>query len=133
MPFVKLDPTPSKEDPVIDVFVDEELGGEGFTYRLASETEGSVPLDAVLEYHEDPAYLADLALYRLTLEAKEHFDASGLSVREVAALLKTSPAQLYRLLDTTNYSKSIRQLISLLYVLGCDVDVRVTERSPRAS
>lgn len=46
-------------------------------------------------------------------------------------LLDTSPTQLYQLLDPTNYAKSLRQLISLLYVLGCEVDVEIKERSRR--
>jgi hypothetical protein len=36
--------------------------------------------------------------------------------------------QLYRLLDTTNTRKSINQLICLLQVLDCSVDLVVTER-----
>ena len=83
----------------------------------------------MLEYNEDPSYMAELTLYRLTQEAKSRFEASGLSAREVSRWLGTSPAQLYRLLDPTNYSKSVRQLISLLYVLGCEVDVEVKERT----
>jgi hypothetical protein len=128
LPYAKVDPRPSADDRITKVFVDPELGREGFTYRLASGVEGSVHVDAVLEYNEDPSYMAELTLYRLTQEARERFEASGLSVREVARWLGTSPAQFYRLLDPTNYAKSMRQLVSLLYVLGCEVDVRVTER-----
>jgi hypothetical protein len=131
LPYAKVDPRPSADDRITEVFTDPELGREGFTYRLASGAEGSVHVDAVLEYNEDPSYMAELTLYRLTQEARERFEASGLTVREVARWLGTSPAQLYRLLDPTNYAKSVRQLISLLYVLGCEVDVRVTER-PRS-
>ncbi len=54
-------------------------------------------------------------------------------MREVARRLGTSPTQLSRLLDLTNYTKSLRQLLGLLVVLGCDVDVAVTERAPRAA
>ena len=50
--------------------------GEGFTYRLNSGAEGSVHVDAVLEYNEDPAYMAELMLYRLSQEAKERFEES---------------------------------------------------------
>ncbi len=111
--------------------MDPELGREGFTYRLASGAEGSVHLDAVLEYNEDPSYMAELTLYRLTVEAKERYESSGLSVREAARLLDTSPTQLYRLLDPTNYAKSLRQLLSLLYVLGAEVDFEVRNRPRR--
>jgi len=132
-PYAKTDPVPSGEDRLAEVFVDPELGREGFTFRLTSGAEGSVHLDAVLEYNEDPCYMADLALYRLTQEARTRFETSGLSAREVARSLGTSPTQLYRLLDPTNYTKSLRQLLSLLYLLGCEVDVEVKERQPRAA
>ena len=127
-PYAKADPSPSPSDRVAEVFVDPELDREGFTYRLGSGDEGSIHVDAVLEYNEDPSYMAELTLYRLTQEAKSRFETSGLSAREVSRWLGTSPTQLYRLLDPTNYSKSVRQLISLLYVLGCEVDVEVKER-----
>jgi hypothetical protein len=127
-PYAKVEPTPSAGDRIVEVFVDPELGREAFTYRLASGGEGSVHVDAVLEYNEDPAYMADLALYRLTQEARARFEGSGLSAREVARSLGTSPTQLYRLLDPTNYTKSLRQLMALLYVLGYDVDVEIKER-----
>jgi hypothetical protein len=130
-PYPKTDPAPSSTDRIVEVFVDPELGREGFTYRLASGDEGSVHIDAVLEYNEDPSYMAEMTLYRLTEEARCRFEASGLSAREVSRWLNTSPTQLYRLLDPTNYSKSLRQLISLLYVLGCEVDVEVRERPRR--
>jgi hypothetical protein len=83
----------------------------------------------VLEYNEDPSHMANLALYELTVEARRRFEQSGRSAREVARWLGTSPAQLYRLLDPTNYSKSVRQLILLLYVLGFQVELAVRERS----
>jgi hypothetical protein len=132
-PYAKADPAPSPRDRIAEVFVDPELGREAFTFRLASGAEGSVHIDAVLEYNKDPSYMADLALYRLTQEARTRFDTSGLSTREVARSLGTSPTQLYRLLDPTNYAKSLRQLMALLYLLGCDVDVEVKERRGRAA
>ena len=128
-PYSQTSPAPSGDDPVIEVFVDPELGREAFTYLLASGAEGSVHMDSVLEYNRDPKMLADIAMYLLTVETKERFEASPLSAREVARRLGTSPAQLYRLLDTTNYSKSMRQLVSLLVVLGYDVEIAVKERA----
>ena len=117
-PYAKADPAPAVGDPPAEVFVDPELGREAFTFRLASGAEGTVHIDAVLEYNEDPSYMADLALYRLTQEARTRFESSGLSTREVARSLGTSPTQLYRLLDPTNSTKSLRQLMALLYLLG---------------
>lgn len=124
-PYSLVKPTPSPENKIAEVYADPELGNEGFTYSLESGAEGSVHMDAVLEYNQDPKYMAELKLYLLTTEARELFDTSGLSVREVAGRLSTSPAQLYRLMDPTNYSKSLRQMVSLLYVLGYEVDFEV--------
>jgi hypothetical protein len=56
-------------------------------------------------------------------------EATGLGKREVARALGTSAAQLYRLLDPTNHSKSIGQMLALLHVLGRRVDVVVTPKS----
>jgi len=52
-----------------------------------------------------------------------------LSRREIIRRLGTSATQFYRLLDQTNYRKSIDQLLSLLHVLDCDVDLVVRAKS----
>jgi hypothetical protein len=128
-PFAKAEPRPSTDDPVRKVFVDGELGREGFTYVLESGREGTVHLGQVLEYNADPSYLRDLLLYRLTIEAQKRMDKSPLSKREIIRRLGTSPAQLYRLLDQTNYRKSVDQLVSLLQILECDVDFVVRAKT----
>lgn len=128
-PYRRAEPPPTSEDPVARVFVDEELGREGFTYELASGRTGTVHVEQVLEYNKDPNYMRDLLLYRLTLEAQKRLDASGLSKREIVRRLGTSAAQLYRLLDQTNYRKSVDQLLSLLQVLECDVDLVVRTKT----
>ncbi len=53
---------------------------------------------------------------------------SHLSKREIARRLGTSPAQLYRLLDPTNYRKSLQRLVLLLLILDCDVRWSVKKR-----
>jgi hypothetical protein len=128
-PFAKLDPSPTTKDPISKVFVDKEIGSEGFTYVLASGREGTVHVEQVLEYNGDPARLRDLLLYRLTLEAQKRVAASPLSKREIIRRLRTSATQFYRLLDQTNYSKSVDQLLSLLHVLDCDVDLVVRTKT----
>ena len=128
-PFVKADPRPSKDDPIVRLFVDEELGREGFTYVLRSGWEGTIHIDQVLEYNRDPNYLRDTLLYRLTLEAQKRVKASALSRREIIRRLGTSAAQFYRLLDQTNYTKSIGQLLSLFQILDCEVDLVVRAKS----
>ncbi|MGH3732105.1 MAG: hypothetical protein ACRDVC_01800 [Acidimicrobiales bacterium] len=124
-PFNQSDPAPSGADPVVEVRPDPELGNEGFTYRLRSGQEGTIHVESVLEVNEDPKYMADLLVYKLSLEAARRMEESGRTARDVAQELGTSPAQLYRLLDPTNYSKSIRQLATLLNILGYQIDVQV--------
>lgn len=127
-PYTQAVPQPTPDDRLAEVSIDDELGHEAFTYRLQSGREGSVHLEQVLDYNEEPGYLANLLLYRLTLEAARCIEASRLSRRQVARQLHTSVPQLYRLLDPTNSSKSMKQLVALLHVLGCDVDVIVRQR-----
>ncbi len=128
-PFARLDAPPTAADPVARVFVDPELGAEGFTYVLQSGREGTVHIEDVLEYNQDPDYLRDLLLYRLTLEAQKAMAATPLSRREIIRRLGTSPAQLYRLLDQTNSRKSVDQLLRLLQALDRDVDLIVRSKS----
>ena len=97
---------------------------------MESGAEGAVHLDHVLEYNADPSYLADQLLHDLTVHAREALAASPLSTREVCRRLGTSATQLYRLLDPANYRKSLRQLLELLSLLGCDVDVVLRTARP---
>ena len=129
-PYVRCVPAPSPSDPVREVFVDAELAGEAITYRLASGAEGSIHIEQALDHNRDPEYLRKMLLYRLTLEARERIEKSGLSKREIIRRLETSPAQLYRLLDPSNERKSLDKMVGLLSVLECDVDLVVRERSP---
>jgi hypothetical protein len=127
-PYAKLELRPSRQNPVKRVYVDEELGNEAFTYELASGDEGTVHIDQVLDYNRDPCYLRDLLLYKLTLVAQQRVKKTSLSKRELIRRLGTSPAQFYRLLDQTNYTKSIDQLMVLLGILDCEVDLIVKRK-----
>ena len=124
-PYAKGVPRPTSADPVVRVIVDKELGREAFTYFLKSGAERSVHMEQVLEYNQDPAYLRDTLLYKLTIEAQKRVESSRLSKREIVRRLGTSAAQLYRLLDQKNYTKSVDQLLSLLHILDCSVDLVV--------
>ena len=122
-PYSKADPVPTASNPLVMVYVDHELAREAFTYQLASGDEGSVHIEQVLDYNEDPRYMRDLLLYKLTVEALQRIQTSPLSKREIIRRLRTSPAQFYRLLDTTNYRKSVDKMLVLLQVLDCEVEV----------
>jgi hypothetical protein len=129
LPYSKVDPQPSPVNPITRVFVDKELRSEGFTYVLESGKEGTVHSEQVLEYNQDPHYLRDALLYKLMIEAQKRVEASPLSKREIIRRLGTSATQFYRLLDQTNYGKSVDQLLSLLHVLDCDVDLLVRTKT----
>ncbi|MCZ6688281.1 MAG: helix-turn-helix domain-containing protein [Planctomycetota bacterium] len=126
IPYARTDPQPSKKDPVARVFVDKDLANEGFTYILESGKEGTVHVEQILEYNQDPRYLRDMLLYKLTIEAQRRVKESPLSKRELIRRLGTSAAQFYRLLDQKNYRKSVDQILNLLHVLDCEVDIVIS-------
>ncbi|HWB31327.1 MAG TPA: helix-turn-helix transcriptional regulator [Vicinamibacterales bacterium] len=128
-PFSKAAPAPTAQDPIATLAVDPDAGREAFTYALHSGKTGTVHVEQILEYNQDPSYLRDLLLYRLTLEAQKRIAESPLSKREIVRRLGTSAAQLYRLLDQTNYRKSVDQVLALLQVLNCDVDLVVRTKT----
>ena len=127
-PYAQCAPAPRHGNRLREAFIDEELANEAFTWRLQSGDEGSVHVEQVLEYNEEPEYLAELLLYRLSLEAGKRIDKSRLSRRQIARQLNTSVPQLYRLLDPANTDKSMKQLVALLHVLDCDVNLVVRKR-----
>ena len=129
LPYSKVDLLPSPTNPITRVFVDKELGSEGFTYVLESGKEGMVHSEQVLGYNQDPNFLRDALLYKLTIEAQQRVKKSPLSKREITRRLGTSATQFYRLLDQTNSRKSVDQLLSLLHVLDCDVDLLVRTKT----
>jgi predicted XRE-type DNA-binding protein len=133
VPFAKLRLVPSSENRVTEVFVDSDLGDEAFTYRLESGEEDTLHFDAVLELNADPDHLQDLLLHRLAVEARKGLETSGLSKRQVARQLGTSPSQLYRLLDPANPRHSVGQLLAVLDLVGKEVDFIVRPRSKKGS
>jgi len=116
-------------DPPVKVYVDKEIGSEGFSYVLRSGREGTAHIEQVLEYNKDPDHLRDQLLYQLTVEAQKRVESSPLSRRELIRRLGTSATQFYRLLDQTNYRKSVDQLVSLLQLLDCDVKLVVRHKT----
>lgn len=132
-PFVKAEVVPTAKDKVKEVLLDKELGNEWISYRLESGKEGEIPFDAFLDYNRDPEYLSKMFLHRLTIDAVKKLRTSNITRRELARRLRTSPAQLYRLLDTANQSKTIDQMIKLLAVLGYEVAYKIIPEKRRAA
>ena len=129
-PYAKLRWKPTSRNRVADVFVDDELGDEAFTYRLESGHEDTIHIDSVLEYNQDPTYLNELLLHQLTIEAQRGVEESGLSKREIIRHLGTSASQFYRLMDPSYYGKSVGQMLALLHLVGMRVDF-VIKGSPK--
>lgn len=127
-PYALLRVRPTPDNRVARAYPDPELGHEGFTYELEDGSQDTIHADAILEYNQDPEYLKNLLLHRLTLEANTAVAASDLSKRELIRQLGTSASQFYRLLDPTNSTKSVGQMLALLHLLGRDVDVVVSPR-----
>ena len=128
-PYARLHARPTPKNRVAEVHVDKDLASEGFTYTLESGKEGTVHIEQVLEYNQDPRHLKELLLYKLTLEAQKRIESSALSKREIIRRLGTSATQFYRLLDQSNSRKSIGQMMALLHILDCEVDLVVRTKS----
>lgn len=128
-PYSNAELVPTSNNKIIELYVDEELANEAITYVLESGDEGTIHVEQFLDYNEDPAYMANLLMYKLSLEARRNLENSGLSIRHVASRLNTSVPQLYRLLDAQKTNKSMTQLIKLLHVLELDVDLVVKKRA----
>ena len=130
-PYTKAEIIPQKEDPIEQIYIDEELGKEAFTYKLKSGLEGTIHIEQVLEFNKNPDHLKNIFLYRLTIEAQKRIEDCNLSKREISRILKTSTTQLYRLLNQTIYDKPIGQMLALLEILNCDVDIVIRDKKSK--
>ena len=130
-PYAECDPKPVRGNYVVKSYVDPELGGDGLTYVLEDGTEGSVLWEWVKWANKDPDYLRDVALLQLTLLAEEKVAAAGISKGEIRRRLGTSPAQMARLLDREEKSKTLDGLVRLLAAVGCVVEFSVKDQPTR--
>ncbi len=122
LPYARLSEASKGGVQIVNAYVDIELGCEAITYSTNTGAEDSVHLDTFLDFNSDPEFVSNVFLYNLTLRALEALEGAGLSIREIARRLGTSPSQVYRLIDTTNYSKSIDNMVRLLAVLGSPLE-----------
>jgi hypothetical protein len=129
MPYAAMDRRRGRRR-MVRAFVDPELGREAFTFETGDGEVGAVHIDNVLLHGGDPRAERDDTLYRLTLAAEEALIESGVGKRALARRVGTSMSQLARLLDATNRTKSIEQMMTLLRALGRDVEVVVRRRRP---
>jgi predicted XRE-type DNA-binding protein len=127
-PYARTGLSPTRDNPIEEVFVDKELGNEAFTYLLRSGDENSIHIDSVLEHNKDPEYMAELLVYKLSLEAQKAVEQADISKRQIIELLGTSPSQFYRLLDEKNTRASLSQMAELFHVLGHELTFEVRKK-----
>lgn len=125
LPFSRLRLKPKLNDRIRKIYVDKDLEHKGVTYILDSGREDSIYIDAFLDFNKDPRFLKDITLHQLTVSANKFIQGSGLSKQEIIRRLRTSPSQLYRLLDPSNYQKSVDEMLRLLAVLGCTIEWKI--------
>ena len=106
--------------------IDKELDSQGAFFVLEDGTKGSFPADLVL-YHCDPTY--DWSpVNQLKRALKNKLGRHKLSVRVLADALKTSPAQVVRLLEENRASKQLLQLFKLAELAGYRVEFRLKKK-----
>ncbi len=127
LPFSRLELQPTPKNKIVKIFVDKELANHAVTYVLASGDEDSVHVDAFLDYNKDPEFVRQAVLHQLTVKAIGFMKESKLSKHEIMRRLKTSPSQVYRLLDPKNHRKSVDEMLKLLSVLGYRVEWNVVK------
>jgi hypothetical protein len=102
-------------------------GDQGVSFVLEDGTKGGFPADLVL-YHTDPSYDRS-PINQLKRTLKGELAKSKLSVRVLADALKTSPAQVVRLLEENRGSKHLLQLFKLAELAGYSVEFRLRKKS----
>lgn len=129
LPFswIESEVRPTVENKIIKAYIDPELANQCLTYVLSSDPNDEHPIhiDNFLYYNKEPHFMRDMCLYQLSCEAKDLFKKSDLSKNEITRRLKTSPSQLSRLLDQTNYKKSVDEMLRLISVLGYTVELKI--------
>lgn len=115
----------SADDPVTAVEADAETGNEAITCCLASGATRTIHLDDIRAHLGDAAFLREQLLYQMTLKAQQQIREKRLAKRAICRMLGTSPAQVYRLLDQTCYTKTVDQMLRLLQALGCTVTLQI--------
>ncbi|MCB0343126.1 MAG: hypothetical protein H6626_02195 [Pseudobdellovibrionaceae bacterium] len=115
------------ENRVTNIRIEKDLGSQGATIELEDGSHFDFPADLVL-YHCDPSY--DWGpINQLKTSLKDKLAAAQLSSRVVADALKTSPAQVFRLLEENKASKQLIQLFQLAELAGYKVEFRLKKKN----
>jgi hypothetical protein len=125
VPFVRMQPRPTRSNPIVEIGWEPDVGRHGPAYELKDGQKGAVLWDHALSVNDDPDYRARVQEHRLRAELQGMLReaASGKSVRQLAKQLGTSTSQVVRLLDPDR-GGSLDSLARALFKLGVDLEVR---------
>jgi len=105
-------------EKVTDAAPDSESGDHAFYFVLESGKKDYVPYDQPLHIAQNPDYVKQDTLYKMTKAINEFIRKEKVPKRELARRLNTSMSQLSRLLDVTNYKKELSRLIEIAAMLN---------------
>ena len=111
----------------VSLDIDEALDGQAVTFILQDGAKGDFPADLVL-YYCDPTYQWS-PLNQIKQAIKDKLKQSKVSIRVLANLLKTSPSQVLRLLNSTELSKQFLQLSHIAEVVGCQIQWQLKKKA----
>lgn len=128
-PLSKLEKPFRKHTNIKKYYADEDLGREAVTIETFDGEEESIHLDSFLEHNNDPDYYRNLFLYEITVALEDKVISDKVVKSHISKVLETSMTQIYRTLDTTNYTKTIDQVVKFLAAIGYKVDFSLCEIS----
>jgi len=109
-----------------DLIIDQTLRAHAVRFTLEDGSMGDFPADFVL-YHCDPTY--DWSpLNQLKRALRGELSASGLSIRVIADAIKTSPAQVIRLLKDNQGARQLTQLFQIAELAGCRIELKLKKK-----
>jgi hypothetical protein len=114
-----------KNNPFVSMEIEKELDCRAVNFELKDGNKGDFAADLVLYYCE-PSYSWG-PINQLKKSLKEKIKSSKLSLRVLADALKTSPAQVVRLLDEHKASKQLIQLFQMAGLVGCRIEIEEKE------
>ena len=110
-----------------NISIDSELGSQAASFTLQDGTQGDFPADLVL-YYCDPTY--DWSpLNQIKKAIKNKLKATHLSLRVLADVLNTSPAQVMRLLQENRASKQLAQLFQLAELADYRIEFHLKKKA----
>ena len=111
----------------ISIEIDRELDRQAVSFILQDGSKGDFPADLVL-YYCDPDYEWS-PLNQIKKSIRDKLRQSGISLRVLADLLKTSPSQVVRLLDSKGLSKQFLQLSHMAALVGYQIQWQLKKKA----